>query len=278
MVLLTTAPQPVRAGRRRPDHRVPARSRCSRWRADRHRLQPRRFCDVRPAGRQRRRRRRGSAAGNRLVPRQHADPELHRGGRTRRRGLRVGQLRHHRGPVGRAAPTPTDWPYVPTGLHALHLLRLQPAPTLLHRTTEVPGQDATAHRGDQLREADRTSSVDVRALAGLGRGAVPAVGFVLALVLRYRAALLDNPDTWFHLTLGERFRGDWSLAHPGSADAVRDQRLGADPVVHRGGGRAGSRTGSGCPGSPGCSARSTSCSSWPSTALPGRAGGRCRRR
>ena len=42
------------------------------------------------------------------------------------------------------------------------------------------------------------------------------VGFVLALVLRYRAALLDNSDTWFHLTLGERFRGDWSVVHPGA--------------------------------------------------------------
>jgi hypothetical protein len=41
-------------------------------------------------------------------------------------------------------------------------------------------------------------------------------GLVLALVLRYRAALLDNSDTWFHLTLGERFRGDWSLVHPGA--------------------------------------------------------------
>ena len=41
-------------------------------------------------------------------------------------------------------------------------------------------------------------------------------GLVLALVLRYRAALLDNSDTWFHLSLGERFRGDWSPAHPGA--------------------------------------------------------------
>ena len=38
----------------------------------------------------------------------------------------------------------------------------------------------------------------------------------LAVVLRYASLELDNQDTWFHLTLGEHFRTDWSLADPGS--------------------------------------------------------------
>ncbi|QWZ06356.1 hypothetical protein KRR39_12090 [Nocardioides panacis] len=39
---------------------------------------------------------------------------------------------------------------------------------------------------------------------------------LLAVVLKYSALTLTNQDTWFHLTLGDHFRGDWSLAHPGA--------------------------------------------------------------
>jgi hypothetical protein len=43
------------------------------------------------------------------------------------------------------------------------------------------------------------------------------VVLLMAVVLRYSALRLDNLDTWFHLTLGDRFRsGEWSLSHPGS--------------------------------------------------------------
>ena len=50
-------------------------------------------------------------------------------------------------------------------------------------------------------------------------GYVPLVLMLLLMgvVLRFSALHLGNLDTWFHLTLGDRFRsGDWSLRHPGA--------------------------------------------------------------
>jgi hypothetical protein len=45
---------------------------------------------------------------------------------------------------------------------------------------------------------------------------VGLVVLLMAILLRYSALHLNNFDTWFHLTLGERFRtGEWSLSHPG---------------------------------------------------------------
>jgi hypothetical protein len=52
--------------------------------------------------------------------------------------------------------------------------------------------------------------------ASLTTAPVLLVVLLMALLLRYAALHLSNSDTWFHLTLGERFRtGDWSLRHPG---------------------------------------------------------------
>lgn len=42
------------------------------------------------------------------------------------------------------------------------------------------------------------------------------MALLMGLVLRYSAFRLNNLDTWFHLTLGDHFRTDWSLGHPGS--------------------------------------------------------------
>jgi hypothetical protein len=45
---------------------------------------------------------------------------------------------------------------------------------------------------------------------------VGLVVLLMAILLRYSALHLNNFDTWFHLTLGDRFRtGEWSLSHPG---------------------------------------------------------------
>ena len=48
--------------------------------------------------------------------------------------------------------------------------------------------------------------------------AAPYLMLVLAaaVVLRFSALHLGNDDTWFHLALGDRFRGSWSLARPGA--------------------------------------------------------------
>jgi hypothetical protein len=42
------------------------------------------------------------------------------------------------------------------------------------------------------------------------------LGLVATVVLRYSASSLNNTDTWFHLSLGDRFRDGWSLRHPGA--------------------------------------------------------------
>src|SRR5919112_373712 len=45
---------------------------------------------------------------------------------------------------------------------------------------------------------------------------VGLVVLLFAILLRYSALHLNNFDTWFHLTLGDRFRtGEWSLGEPG---------------------------------------------------------------
>jgi hypothetical protein len=57
-------------------------------------------------------------------------------------------------------------------------------------------------------------------LATLVRSSVrkwlPLALLVLAIAsLAFRAARFRDPDTWWHLRLGEEFRGNWSLADPG---------------------------------------------------------------
>src|SRR5919112_5647323 len=49
---------------------------------------------------------------------------------------------------------------------------------------------------------------------------VGLVVLLFAILLRHSALHLNNFDTWFHLTLGDRFRtGEWSLGDPGGLTA-----------------------------------------------------------
>ncbi len=65
---------------------------------------------------------------------------------------------------------------------------------------------------DRVRTEEPPPDPVRRALA-----ATPYLLLVLAtgVVLRFSALHLGNDDTWFHLALGDRFRGSWSLVHPG---------------------------------------------------------------
>lgn len=72
-----------------------------------------------------------------------------------------------------------------------------PSPTTPPATTGGPDDEGPVDRLQVL-------------VAGL------ALGLLMALVLVGAALRLVNRDTWFHLTLGQHFRTDWSLTHPGA--------------------------------------------------------------
>src|SRR4051794_41054181 len=64
-------------------------------------------------------------------------------------------------------------------------------------------------------EADVPESSDI-VTRTLSWAPIGLVVLLMAILLRYSALHLNNFDTWFHLTLGDRFRtGEWSLSHPG---------------------------------------------------------------
>ena len=69
---------------------------------------------------------------------------------------------------------------------------------------------------DGPRDADVVAPIGVAARA-LTFAPVCLVVLLMAILLRYSAMHLNNFDTWFHLTLGDRFRtGEWSLSAPGA--------------------------------------------------------------
>ena len=79
----------------------------------------------------------------------------------------------------------------------------------------MPLDERGDHASDEADAAESGEGVDgvTRALSWAPFGLVV---LLMAILLRYCALHLNNFDTWFHLTLGERFRtGEWSLGHPG---------------------------------------------------------------
>src|SRR3954454_17657731 len=74
--------------------------------------------------------------------------------------------------------------------------------------------DPTDHPREELAaSSDESADLVTRLLA---HAPVCLVVLLMAILLRYSALHLNNFDTWFHLTLGDRSRtGDWSLSNPG---------------------------------------------------------------
>jgi len=83
----------------------------------------------------------------------------------------------------------------------------------LERRAELPTSEGLAP--EQVQSQDGTS----RLSTGLS---LVTMLVLMAGLTRYAAAPLENPDTWFHLRIGEQLSGPWSLTHPGQLSSFGD--------------------------------------------------------
>jgi hypothetical protein len=82
-------------------------------------------------------------------------------------------------------------------------------------TTHLQLDERVDHAPDEAEVPASGDGVSVVTRA-LSWAPICLVVLLMAILLRYSALYLNNFDTWFHLTLGDRFRtGEWSLSHPG---------------------------------------------------------------
>jgi hypothetical protein len=106
---------------------------------------------------------------------------------------------------------------VQLSLEALRLLGNRQHPVVVSRTI---GRVSVDTKGLTGREVDSSVPPVIPTLTPTATvlRVLPHLALVLLMivVLAGAALRLVNRDTWFHLTLGEHFRTDWSLSHPGA--------------------------------------------------------------